>query len=147
MDRLRRARAEDLPALSALCLRSKAHWGYDAEFLEACREDLTLRPSDLESGEIWMLDGPVAVVQIVPELPSGRIEHLFLDLSLIGTGFGRQLFEFACHRAQLLGCQDVSLTSEPRAAGFYEAMGGVFIEYEHSTIFPGRKLPRYAFSL
>ena len=26
--------------LSALCLRSKAHWGYDSAFMEAVREEL-----------------------------------------------------------------------------------------------------------
>jgi hypothetical protein len=35
--RLRAPRLDELEALSDLCLRSKAVWGYDAAFLEACR--------------------------------------------------------------------------------------------------------------
>ena len=30
--------------ISAMALRSKGHWGYDAAFLEACRADLTIDP-------------------------------------------------------------------------------------------------------
>ena len=40
--RLRAARVEELDALSTLCLRSKAVWGYDKEFMNACRAELTL---------------------------------------------------------------------------------------------------------
>ena len=34
--------------MSDLALRSKAHWGYDASFLAACRVELSLRPTDVE---------------------------------------------------------------------------------------------------
>jgi hypothetical protein len=37
-------RADEAGALSDLSLRSKAHWGYGAAFLEACRDELTLTP-------------------------------------------------------------------------------------------------------
>ncbi|HEY6741630.1 MAG TPA: hypothetical protein VI110_04665, partial [Lapillicoccus sp.] len=37
-------RADEAGTLSDLALRSKAHWGYGAAFLEACRDELTLRP-------------------------------------------------------------------------------------------------------
>ncbi|HSD78740.1 MAG TPA: hypothetical protein VLA98_15100, partial [Solirubrobacteraceae bacterium] len=45
--RLRPARAGEAAALSALALRSKGHWGYDAAFLELCRPELTLAEEDL----------------------------------------------------------------------------------------------------
>ena len=38
----RSAKPEEADALSALAFRSKAYWGYGAEFLEACRSELTL---------------------------------------------------------------------------------------------------------
>ena len=44
---VRPARPEECAALSELCLRSKGWWGYDAAFLEACRDELTIRPPDL----------------------------------------------------------------------------------------------------
>ena len=42
---VRAARPAEAEAISALALRSKAHWGYDPAFLEACREDLTIDPA------------------------------------------------------------------------------------------------------
>ncbi|MFF2520343.1 GNAT family N-acetyltransferase, partial [Streptomyces sp. NPDC058086] len=39
---IRPARAMEAEVLSDLALRSKAHWGYDAEFLDACRDELAV---------------------------------------------------------------------------------------------------------
>jgi hypothetical protein len=38
---------DELPSLSDLCFRSKAVWGYDEEFMEACRGELSFEPRDL----------------------------------------------------------------------------------------------------
>ena len=35
--------------LSDLALRSKSYWGYDADFLEACRDELGLQAEDFET--------------------------------------------------------------------------------------------------
>lgn len=43
---IRDARDEDCQA-TALCLRSKASWGYDATFMAQCRETLTVTPPKL----------------------------------------------------------------------------------------------------
>jgi hypothetical protein len=32
-----------------MVMRSKAHWGYSEEFLARCREELALRPEELEA--------------------------------------------------------------------------------------------------
>jgi hypothetical protein len=39
---------DELSGLSDLCFRSKAIWGYDEEFIEACRGELSFEPRDLE---------------------------------------------------------------------------------------------------
>ena len=33
--------------LSAVAFRSKAHWGYSPEFMEACRDELTYSPGEI----------------------------------------------------------------------------------------------------
>ena len=33
---------DEADCLTALCMRSKAHWGYDAAFMHACREELRM---------------------------------------------------------------------------------------------------------
>ena len=47
---IRRARPDEAALLSALALRSKAYWGYDTAFIEACVAALTIVP---ESVELW----------------------------------------------------------------------------------------------
>ena len=44
------ARADEHEEMSSLALRSKSHWGYSAEFLQACRAELTYDASTCGSG-------------------------------------------------------------------------------------------------
>ena len=41
---IRRARLEEADLLTALTMRSKAHWQYDAAFLAAARQELEFPP-------------------------------------------------------------------------------------------------------
>jgi len=45
---IRPATIDELSGLSDLCFRSKAVWGYDEEFMEACRGELSFEPRDLD---------------------------------------------------------------------------------------------------
>src|SRR5829696_6209193 len=54
---IRRARPAEAGVLSGLALRSKAHWGYDAEFLAACQDDLTLSEEDIAMSVVYVFDG------------------------------------------------------------------------------------------
>ena len=46
--KIRPPRIDELTGLSDLCFRSKAVWGYDENFMEACRGELSFEPRDLE---------------------------------------------------------------------------------------------------
>src|SRR5688572_8465964 len=46
---IRAARDSEAELLSELALRSKAHWGYSPEFIEACRAELSYREEQLRS--------------------------------------------------------------------------------------------------
>ena len=41
----RPATAADAPVLSNIAFRAKALWGYDAAFMEMCRDELTITPA------------------------------------------------------------------------------------------------------
>jgi hypothetical protein len=45
---IRRALREEAGALTALAIRSKAHWGYDASFMVRAAADLEITPHMLE---------------------------------------------------------------------------------------------------
>jgi hypothetical protein len=53
---MRKAKPEDIEALNALCFRSKAVWGYDDGFMEACREELSLEPAEIDTTEIAVIE-------------------------------------------------------------------------------------------
>ena len=59
---MRPAKSSDVDALSVPALRSKAHWGYDEEFLSACQEELTLHKDDLATRPTFVLERAGCVI-------------------------------------------------------------------------------------
>lgn len=141
---LRAASLCDLPELSALCLRSKAHWGYDADFMAACVEELTLHPEDLKTRDIQVADQTgklIGMVAISRRLEPAELSSLFVEPAAIGTGLGKRLFQWAADQARAQGAQALRLESDPFAEAFYEFMGMVRIGEVASGSIPGRVLP------
>ena len=46
---IRPAKSAEADFLSALALRSKAHWGYSAAFLDACKDELSFTAEQIQS--------------------------------------------------------------------------------------------------
>lgn len=140
----RAARADEAAHLTELALRSKAHWGYDDEFLDACRAELTLRPDELAARRIIVaeLAGQVlGFYGVEGTPPDGELGHLWLDPASIGTGIGRRLWEHALRTADAAGFTRLRIEAEPYAEGFYLAMGAERIGETPSGSVPGRVLP------
>ncbi len=59
---VRPAWPDEGPSLSALALEAKAHWGYDAAFMERCRDELTVTESRIwrERIRVAEVNGKVA---------------------------------------------------------------------------------------
>ena len=103
---IRPARSEEHRAISALALRSKAHWGYSAEFLESCRAELTYDAATCGSGRMTVAThgARLAGFSLVEgEPPSGELAALFVDPEVIGTGCGRRLLVHTLERARRQG--------------------------------------------
>ncbi|MCU0683879.1 MAG: SDR family NAD(P)-dependent oxidoreductase [Polyangiaceae bacterium] len=142
--RIRPARPSEAATLSALALRSKAHWGYDQEFLERCRAELTLRPDDLQArrASVAELDGQIAgFVTIEGDPPFGEIGALFIEPALMGVGAGQALWLHAVEAARAAGFALLSIDSDPGAEGFYLRMGARRVGESPSASIPGRMLP------
>ncbi|MEL6180394.1 MAG: GNAT family N-acetyltransferase [Myxococcota bacterium] len=143
---IRPAHHDELKSLSELCLRSKAIHGYDAAFMQACRDELTLTPGDLDEARLAVADaasGTVAgVVQISMDDEGCYLEKLFVAPEHMGQGFGRTLFQWAVHAALALGADAMIIESDPDAAPFYKAMGAQPAGQARSMSIPGRLLPR-----
>jgi GNAT superfamily N-acetyltransferase len=145
---LRAARPAEAGLLSDLALASKAHWGYDAEFLEACRDELTLTPEDVVARRAAVVERDGRVVgfcTVAGEPPELELGMMFVDPAHVGRGVGRELWAHATAEARRLGADRMTIDADPHAEAFYLAMGAVGIGETASGSIPGRSLPRLAY--
>ena len=142
---LRAGTAAEAALLSDLALRSKAHWGYDAAFLAACRDDLILDVAMARAAVVAEADGAVAGFHLlVPERGAqavGRLEMLFVEPVAMGRGIGRLLVRDALSRAAARGWRVLRLDADPHAETFYVRLGARRVGEVPSTAVPGRVLP------
>lgn len=145
MTRLRPARPGEAALLSDLALRSKGHWGYDAAFLEACRDELTLRDDELARRRTTVAELDDAVIgfgTLEGEPPDGELGMLFVDPAAIGRGVGRALLDRLLDRARAEGFTVLTIDADPNAEAFYLAHGAVRVAAVPSASIPGRVLPQ-----
>lgn len=145
---IRAAVADELPALSQLCFRSKAGWGYDDDFMERCREELSFSKDDLlpgvSSGGVIVADSEQGILGVSHLLIDGdmaRLEKLFVAPQSMYQGIGSALFLDALSMATLAGATALQLESDPYAEGFYLRMGALKIGDVPSATEEGRVLP------
>ena len=142
---VRAARRGEAAALSALALRSKGHWGYSPEFLEACRAELTLRDEQLaaQRAHVAEIDGAVVgFFTVTGEPPEGSLDCLYVDPPAIGRGAGRALFDVAIDLARREGFRALTIDADPHAEAFYLRHGAVRVGSVPSGSIPRRELPR-----
>ncbi|WP_198028146.1 GNAT family N-acetyltransferase [Bradyrhizobium murdochi] len=136
---------EELPALSALCFRSKAVWGYDNAFMEACRRELTIEPGDLRTSSIAVAEENgkiVGVAQIKVIGSEADLLKLFVEPTTLRSGVGRSLFLWAINQATSKGADRLVIEADPDAAPFYRRMGAEDCGPAPSGSIPGRMLPK-----
>ncbi|WP_199737226.1 MULTISPECIES: GNAT family N-acetyltransferase [Micromonospora] len=141
---IRPARPEEAGELTELALRSKAHWGYDEEFLTRCRAELTLTATDIAERQVTVAERNGRVVGLAVLAggpPEPELDMLFVDPPAIGTGVGRVLFQHVVSAARAAGARTLWIEADPGAEAFYRRVGAVAAG---TSISPstGRKLPR-----
>jgi GNAT superfamily N-acetyltransferase len=149
---LRNPEPHEAAALTDLCLRSKAVWGYDERFMEACRRELTFAPADIRSPgiQVAVVNGRLIGVGVVEVTPGGEIADLaklFVEPTKLRAGAGRQIFKWAKAAARANGANALVIDADPHAANFYRKMGAVDDGVVPSTTIPGRSLPRLVIQL
>ena len=114
---LRPPTVEELPTLSALCLRSKAVWGYGSGFMEACRSELTIQACELQSTSIAVAEENgkvVGVAQVKVNGGEADLLKLFVEPTTLRGGVGMQLFHWATSEATAMGVIRMFDRSRPR---------------------------------
>jgi GNAT superfamily N-acetyltransferase len=151
MMRVRSAEAGEAANLTALCLRSKAHWGYDAEFMRLCVPSLTVTERSIAEGRVLVATDEsgrmLGTVSVGRDGDDAELALMFVEPSAIGGGTGRTLFEAAVSLARELGYRRMTILADVNAAPFYERMGARFLRNESSDAIPGRVLPFYEYDL
>jgi GNAT superfamily N-acetyltransferase len=148
--RIRRARPREAVALSGLAMRSKAHWGYDAAFMAACRAELTLTPADLARSPVFVCQSGRRIAGFYRLDIADRdaeIGHFFVAPAHIGRGIGRRLWRHLVRQAKRRGVARIAIASDPSAAAFYTRMGARRFGSVASESVANRRLPALAYDL
>jgi GNAT superfamily N-acetyltransferase len=141
---IRRAHPSEAALLTALAIRSKAHWGYDAAFMERAAVDLEITAELLERATAFVAQGDLDVLGFyVLTLENGppTLRDLWIDPVAIGKGLGRRLWTHMLGEARSLAYPVVRIVSEPNAQEFYAKMGARTVGSVESPIVKGRMLP------
>ena len=151
---IRPARAGEAPILTELCVRAKAHWGYDPAFMAAAAGLLRIREGAIGAGGVLTAlpqseAPPCGVAAIVPLRRPGWFElsHLFVAPESFGLGVGRALFQAAVALAADKGATHVSILSDPNAAAFYQKLGARRCGEAPSGVERNRMLPLFEFAI
>ncbi len=148
---IRPAERGEAERLTAICLRSKAHWGYDEAFMRLSKPAITVHEADIADGNVLVgcnaAGRAVGLVRVDPQGETAELGLMFVDPPAIGTGAGRALFEAATVLARNLGARRMTILADPNAAPFYEHMGARFLRNAPSDAIPGRTLPFYEYDL
>jgi predicted N-acetyltransferase YhbS len=150
---IRAARPDDAAYLRDLAMRSKAVWGYTDQFMEACREELSVsREQLLDSAHEYLVAerhgevlGFCGLEYLSPE--SCELAAMFVEPAHIGTGVGTALITRAKADAAAAGARTLIIQGDPNAVEFYRAAGGVPAGTRESGSIPGRFLPLFRISL
>lgn len=147
---LRVARPDEAEALTELCMRSKAVWGYDAAFMAACRQELTIT-ADIMARTVIQIAEREGVMIGMAQLDLGGavavLDKLYVDPAALRSGAGRELLQWAMATARDAGARAMAIDADPGAAGFYRRMGAVDDGEVPSGSIPGRMLPRLVLPL
>jgi GNAT superfamily N-acetyltransferase len=140
---LRRAVCGEATQITALVLRSKASWGYDAHFMRRAAAELVVSEQDIAARDVFVAQAGetlagVAAIDHRAEPP--EIDLLFVDPAHMRTGVGRALLRHTLEVARALGLHELAIASDPYAVAFYLSQGAVRVGVQRSPS-TGRELP------
>ncbi len=148
---IRAAAVDEAAALTALCLRSKQHWGYDAAFMARAVAPLTVHAGTIAEGRVFVAGTPAGLLGMAelapPDGDAIELEKLFVEPAAIGRRVGALLLLHAAAHVRGRGMRRMTILADPHAAAFYERMGARFLRMVPSDVVPGRALPFYELDL
>jgi GNAT superfamily N-acetyltransferase len=149
--RIRRANPGEAEALSALIMRSKAHWGYSQQQLDGWRSALTISAETIARDPVYCAeaDGRLAGVMHLKLLGATEalLDDLFVEPAFIGAGVGAALWRQAVAVAREHGATGIVLDADRHAIPFYQHMGAELVGDLARTDALGISTPRMRYVL
>lgn len=130
--------------MTELCVRSKATWGYDQAFMDACRDELKITQEQLKRDRCAVFEAAgelLGFAQVSRSHQSTFIDKLFVRPDVQGQGVGKKLFDWCVETARSEEAATLDIHADPGAVPFYERMGATQIGRVPSGSIPGRFLP------
>lgn len=147
---IRNADPSEVADVNQLMLRSKASWGYSAEFMRAAEPFLVEDEEYIRThwNLVMEVDGVMGgYISLKDHGDSIELDNLFLEPDLIGEGYGKYLWEHILEFSRAKGYKTLWLISDPNAAGFYVKMGAKQVGERVSNVDPERMLPKFEYDL
>ena len=126
--RIRRARAEEAPALSVLALESKQRWGYAPRDIERWRAELGISAAEITAWPTFVAEVGETIAgfySLVPAADAWVLEHFWVAPAFNRRGIGRALLTHATDTARLAGASSIAIDADPNAEPFYVACGAI----------------------
>lgn len=121
---IRRARAEDAPALTTMMHASSAYAGGYARILDG----YSVTPEQIARDHVFVAEAEAILgFYSLTLAPEPELDLLFVDDAAQGRGIGRLLMNHLRATAGALSLSTVRIVSHPPALGFYEASGAARI--------------------
>ena len=148
---IREALPSEVEYLSELAFRSKSYWGYSDQFMQACRQELTVDEYYIENNPTFVIvdAGNTVGFYALEHISASEVELslLFVDPTFIGKGYGRKLMTHAQEKARYLGYSKMMIQGDPNAERFYRSAGGSVIGTRKSASILDRELPIFCINL
>jgi len=149
--KVRLATPSETDALTALCIRSKAVWGYNGAFMAKSEAALTISAACIARGCVLVAERNSRLLGVASLQPLDNqthdLSHMFVEPSEIRTGIGRVLFQSIAQLAKKDGAKRLSILADPNAEPFYKRMGAHKIGMAPSDAIEGRLLPKMEYCL
>ena len=151
--RIIRARSADADTLTAIAFAAKRHWDYPLHWMEAWRDDLTIRPEFIagQAQAVYTAQSAgkaVGFYALICTDSQAVLEHLWVLPEAMGRGIGRALFQHAVQQARSLGAATLEVTADPNAESFYLHMGARRVgEKTYQLEGQRRRLPHLALDI
>ncbi|PFR32627.1 MULTISPECIES: GNAT family N-acetyltransferase [Bacillus cereus group] len=140
---VRKASLNEANELSHIALISKATWDYSEEFIQACKEDLTITDDYIMNNYVYVLESEGIKIGFFSfqRKEEDALDFLYLHPNYKGKGYGKLLWQSVVEKAVELGMKCFTIDSDPNAKGYYMKMGAKLIGETPSTVFKDRLLP------